>query len=126
MERICITGTLLLWYCQFKTYTNKGLYDYFPSGAYVKSVASENSMQHPMRTETNIIVTNLKENKKIYTQRQFYQSRRSRKPYQNVVCPTVENVKHLLRQNNVNNWPVKTEDVKICEQSFVPTMGKLK
>ena len=55
--------------------------DYIPivqSNVYVKIVAAEKSIHPPPRTEVTNMVTKLKENKKVYTQRQFDQSKRSR------------------------------------------------
>ena len=64
--------------------------------------------------------------KKGYTQRQFDQSKRDRKLYHNVGCPTVENFKHLIRQNMIKNRPVTAEDFNISERIFGSGIGALK
>ena len=92
---------------------NGVLYDYRPSDAYVDMIASENSMQYPTRFEMNNITTNPKESKKRYTPKIIYQTKRSRKLYHNVGCPTVENFKHILSHNMINNCPITAEYVNI-------------
>ena len=72
------------------------------------------------------MVTTLKENKKLYNQHQFYQSKVARKLYHNVGYPTVENFKHLLRQNMIDKFSVTTEDVDIYERIFGTDMGEQK
>ena len=43
-----------------------------------------------------------------------------------VGCPTVENLKHILRQKIIKNCPVTIQDVNIAEKIFGPDVGTLK
>ena len=79
----------------------------------MKIVAAEKSMYPLPITEIKNMVTNLYENKKGYTQHQFDQSKRSRKLYHNLGCPTFENFNKLLRQNTINKCTIITEDINI-------------
>ena len=106
--------------------TNEGLYNYITSNEYVEIVASENSMHTTPISEINNMVPTLKENKKGYIHQQFYQSKRSIKLYQDVVCPNVEDFKHLLRQDMIKKFLVTNEDINIAGNFLGPYMGELK
>ena len=41
-------------------------------------------------------------------------------------CPTVENLKHILRQRIITNCPVTTEDIGIAADIYGPDVGTLK
>jgi len=103
---------------------NDGLYTYRPSDEYLKDVAADNSVDHEY--ESTFMVQTTEENKKGYTQRQFERAKQARKLYHILGCPTVENYKHILRQNLIKNCPVTIEDVTIAEKIFGPDIGSLK
>ena len=71
-------------------------------------------------------MSSVSENRKGYTERQFNEAKRARKLYHIVGCPTVVNFKYILRQNIIQNCPVRVEDANIAEKIFVPDMGTLK
>jgi hypothetical protein len=74
---------------------------------------------------SNLIAT-VKENKMGYTQRQFESAQRARRLYHIAGCPTIENFKHILRQNIIKNCPVTADDVNIAEKIFEGNIGALK
>ena len=41
-------------------------------------------------------------------------------------CPSIQNMKHLLRQRLIRKCPVTVEDVNITEKIFGPDIGALK
>ena len=61
-----------------------------------------------------------------FTKHQFEDAKQARRLYHIVGCPTVENFKHILRQNIIKNCPVTVEDVNIAEKIFGPDIGALK
>ena len=119
----------------FKVYTKdgiikfkqnqEGLYVYKPTTNYMKSVARQKGMNPPVERH-NYLVSSVEENKMGYTKRQFEDAKRARRLYHIVGCPTVENFKHILRQNIIKNCPVTIEDVNIAERIFGPDIGALK
>ena len=76
--------------------------------------------------EMNNTIALVVENQRGYTNRQFEQAKRARKLYHAVGGPTVENFKHLIRQNLIQDCPVMTKDVDITEKIFGPDIGTLK
>ena len=114
--------------------TPEGLYAYRPSKEYLRKVAETKCMEPP-KDSTGSKVTNLQlsnmiatvtENRKGYTQRQFEDAKRARRLYHIVGCPTVENFKHIIRQNIIKNCPVTIEDINIAEKIFGADIGALK
>jgi hypothetical protein len=90
---------------------------------YKKKVAESNNMT-PLNL-TNMVTT-VKENKMGFTQKQYENAKKARRLYHIVGCPTVENFKHILRQNIIKNCPVTPEDVNIAEKIFGGDIGTLK
>ena len=116
--------------------TPEGLYTFKPSQAYLDDIAEskkqskKNELTHLQAdnkaTPNCNMVTTVTENRKGYTDRQFENAKRARSLYHIVGCPTVENFKHILRQNIIKNCPVTVEDVNIAEKIFGPDIGALK
>jgi hypothetical protein len=73
------------------------------------------------------MITTVPENVKDYTQRrQFENAKRARRLHHIFGCPTVENFKHILRQNIIKNCPVTADDVNTAEKIFGGDIGALK
>jgi hypothetical protein len=112
--------------------TPEGLYAYKPTKQYLVEVAESKGMSPPIKDDKgaedhkSFLVATLSENRKGYTQRQFEDAKRARKLYHIVGCPTLENFKHILRQNIIKNCPVTPADVDLAEKIFGPDIGKLK
>ena len=108
--------------------TPEGLYAYKPSQSFFDEMADEKSMDSSQNDDEGMsnLVSTVKENRMGYTQQQYDRAVRARKFYHNVGCPTVANLKSLLRMNAVQNCPITTEDVDIAEKIFGPDVGTLK
>ena len=74
-----------------------GLYTYKPKECYLEEVAERK------KNEANYMVTTVTENKIGYTKRQIADAEKARKLYHNLGCPTIQNFKHILRQNIIQN-----------------------
>ena len=101
--------------------TPDGLYVYRPTAKFKKGVAASKGVISPNDfggKRTSNMITTVKENKMSYTQRQFESTRRAQRLYHIVRCPTIENFKHILRQNIIKNCPVTPEDVNIAKKLF--------
>ncbi len=113
--------------------TADGLYAYKPTKRYLAEVAESKSMLPPATTTAvaeyrgkSFLISTVEENRKGYTQRQFEDAKRARRLYHIVGCPTIENFKHILRQNIIKNCPVSAVDVDLAEKIFGPDIGTLK
>jgi len=106
--------------------TDEGLYVYKPSSKFIQAVAAEKGMTFPPEVKVSCLVSSVEENKMGFTKRQFEDAKQARRLYHIVGCPTVENFKHILRQNIIKNCPVTVEDVNIAEKIFGPDIGALK
>jgi hypothetical protein len=112
--------------------TSDGLYANKPPKSYLDEVAAEKRMLPQSKSGNNnrrgisFLVTTLKENMKLFTKRQIDDAKRARKFYHIVGCPTIENLKHLLRQNLVKNCPITPADLDVAEKIYGPDIGKLK
>ncbi|MGC9237634.1 MAG: hypothetical protein ACP5GF_12175 [Thiomonas sp.] len=113
--------------------TPEGLYAYKPSDRYLAEVAESKCMNPPDSTDAvtayrgrSFLISSVEENRKGYTQRQFDDAKRARRFYHIMGCPTIENLKHLLRANIIQNCPVTPADVDLAEKIFGPDIGTLK
>ena len=105
--------------------TPDGLYANKPSASYLKQVTEEKCMSPSTETigaQLSNMVLTMTDNIKGYTQHQFENEKRAIQLYHIVVCPTVDNFKHILRKNSIRNFPVKIDDVNISGKSTVPTL----
>ena len=102
------------------------LYAFTPSTGFVKEVNDYKGMKTPEPTAASNLVSTVKENRDGFTKRQFQDAKRARSLYHKLGCPTVENMKHILRMNLIKNCPVTTEDINIAEKIFGPDVGALK
>ena len=66
------------------------------------------------------------ENKVRFTKRQVDDAKKARKLYHTMGCPTLQNFKHMLRQNIIMNCPVTSEDLDNAEKIFGPDIGTRK
>ena len=111
--------------------TKEGLYCFKPSPGFLQDVADEKKMMPESHIDNTIVgdvnsdtnadtgncrnkaidclVTTVEENCKGYSQRQFLRAKEARKLYHILGCPTVENMKHIIRQNIIKNCPVSIE-----------------
>jgi hypothetical protein len=86
----------------------------------------EEQVQCDEKNGESFLVDSVEENKLGYNKRQFVSAKRARKLYHTLGCPTVENFKHILRQNIFKNCPVTIADVSTAERISGPDIGALK
>ena len=72
------------------------------------------------------VIESVRENLRGFSDREVNQARRARALYYMCGAPTVENFKHLLQANMIQDCPVTVDDVKIAEKIFGPDIGALK
>ena len=60
------------------------------------------------------VIATVEENQKGYTKRQCEGAKKARTLYPSLGCPTLENLKHILRQRIITNCPITIEDVNIA------------
>ena len=93
------------------------LYCYTPTQTYLKAVAGKKGMSEEdaeILQQQSYVITSVTENSLGYTNWQFEQARRARKPYHIVGAPTFENFKYMLRSNIIKDCPVTEKDAKIA------------
>ena len=74
----------------------------------------------------SMLVSTVKENLAGFTKLQHDRARVARAFYHSVGCPTLTNLKLIIRQNIIKNCPVTVEDVDVAELIFGPDLGTLK
>ena len=129
------------------------LYCYTPSDEYLEDVAgSKGSEATPSDSESDAdesisenvissfgididenvnvqechVIESVKENLAGFTDREISQARRARALYYMAGAPTIENFKHLLWANMIQDCPVTVKDVDLAEKIFGPDIGALK
>ena len=71
-------------------------------------------------------VETVAENKKFYTDRQVSRAKRARDLLHSIGCPSVDDLKNLIKMNSIQNNPVTQEDVDMAEKIFGPDVASLK
>ena len=99
--------------------TEEGLCVFKPPKEYIEEMKEAN------RRQSHVIST-VEENQKGYTNRQCERAKTARALYHSLGCPTIENLKHILRQRIITNCPVTIEDVNIAADICGPDVGTLK
>jgi hypothetical protein len=61
-----------------------------------------------------------------YSKNEVDGARQARKLYHAIGCPTIENLKHIIRMNLIRNCPVTTEDINDAERIRGADIGALK
>ena len=74
----------------------------------------------------NNMILMISENKQGFSKRQIDDAIKARKLYHILGCPTVQNFKHILRQNTIQNCPITTKDVDRAEKIFGADIGTMK
>ena len=68
------------------------------------------------------VIELVRENLRGFSDQEVNQARRARALYYMCGAPTVENFKHLLQANMIQDCPITVDDVKIAEKIFGPDM----
>ena len=66
------------------------------------------------------------ENKKFYTDRQVSRAKKARDLLHSIGCPSVDDLKNIIKMNSIQNNPVTQEDVDLAEKIFGPDVASLK
>jgi hypothetical protein len=115
---------------QTKFKANKdGLYEFRPPPEFLAEVARIKNLKPPTTpcgVAQSHLIASVKENRKNYTERQFKDAKKARDLAHVLGCPTIENLKLLLRQKLIKNCEVTTDDVNIAEKIFGPDVGAIK
>jgi hypothetical protein len=113
--------------------TSDGLYAYEPTTKFKENVATikepipnKERLSDSGGVRSNNLIATVRENRMGYSQKQFERAKRARRLYHIVGCPTVDNFKHILRQNIIKNCPVTPADVNVTEKIFGGDIGALK
>jgi hypothetical protein len=101
--------------------TKEGLYAYKPSKQFLKEVATTKN-----KVLKHTFVATVKDNIEGYSKNEVDGARRARKLYHAIGCPTIENLKHIIRMNLIRNCPVTTEDINNAERIWGADIGALK
>ena len=99
----------------------EGLYAFKPPTSYLKEV-SENKNMSPSSNvngmELSHMISTVKYNIMGYTQRQFERDKQSRRLYNIIENPAVDNYNYILGQNIIKNCPVTIYDVNLADIIF--------
>ena len=127
--------------------TDDGLFAYTPSDEFLAKVADQKKLLPPKnprgpkhrrgppklvhpsgarRVNSSHLIASVAENRKHFTERQFKDAKVARDLAHTMGCPTIESLKHLIRQKLMKNCPVTTVDVNIAEKIFGPDVGAIK
>ena len=101
--------------------TDEGLYAYKPTKQFLKEVAKTKN-----KVLKHTFVATVKDNIEGYSKNEVDGARRARKLYHAIGCPTIENLKHIIRMNLIRNCPVTTEDINNAERIWGADIGALK
>ena len=101
--------------------TDEGLYAYKPSKRFLEEVAETKN-----KVLKHTFVTTVKDNIEGFTKDEVNGAKRARKLYHAIGCPTIQNLKHIIRMNLIRNCPVTTEDVNNAEKIWGADIGALK
>ncbi len=77
------------------------------------------------RTGTNLVET-VDENKSFYTARQHERAKQARTLLHTLGCPTIQDLKAVLRMNAINNCPVTINTVDLAEKIYGKDVASIK
>jgi hypothetical protein len=107
------------------TPTNEVRFKPLSNGLY--SLNPKRTTEHPPTTAMQFQFMNtLEENKKFFTPRQFERAKLARDLFHSLGCPSLKNLKGVIRMNMIRDNPVTTKDVDLAESIFGPDIGTVK
>ena len=68
----------------------------------------------------------VEDNTSMYSDRQVLRAKRARDLLHAIGCPSVADLKKVLKMNSISNCPVTEEDVQLAEKVFGPDVSSLK
>jgi hypothetical protein len=79
----------------------------------------------PDITEISLIQT-VEENKTFYTNRQVDRAQRARTLLHTLGCPSINDLKTVIKMNSITDCPVTVDDIDLAERIFGPDVASLK
>lgn len=80
------------------------------------------SYQNPkLKTGTQLVET-LKENKNYYAYQQLERTKQARKFMHTLGCPTVNDLKVIIKMNSIMKYPVTVQDIILAEKNMAKTL----
>ena len=79
---------------------------------------------NPSKKNTCFVNT-LRENKSMFSKRQWQRAVEARATYHKVVTPSIKDYKSLVRYGLLKNMPVTIDDINIAEEIFGPDLSAL-
>ena len=103
----------------FLVYTPKGIvrFTLSPEGLFYHVPNYKNATQH---------VLTMAENAAFYTKKQQRKAKEARELLHTLACPTIQDLKKMIKMGTIQNCPVTTEDVDIAEAIYGPDVPSLK
>ena len=72
------------------------------------------------------MVQTVKDNEAFYSRRQIDRAKRARELLHSLGCPSVADLKKIIKMNSIQNCPVTVDDVNLAEQIYGPDVATLK
>ena len=89
--------------------------------------SAEGLYYHTPTYETGTtLVQTVDENKSFYTDRQFAHAKRARELLHTLGCPSISDLKRVIKMNSIQECPVTIEDIERAAQIFGPDVPSLK
>ena len=81
---------------------------------------------NPTEMTHKSMVQTVDDNKAFYTDRQIERAKRARELLHTLGCPSVADLKKIIKMNSINDCPVTVDDVNLAEKIYGPDVASLK
>ena len=81
---------------------------------------------NPTAVKHKSMVQTVDDNKAFYTDRQQERAKRARELLHTLGCPSVADLKRIIKMNSINDCPVTVDDVNLAEKIYGPDVPSLK
>ena len=76
--------------------------------------------------DQSAFIQSVEDNKKLFTKRQVEGAERAKQLYEVIGFPSWQDLKTVVRMNQIKNCPITLEDIKVCEKIFGLNIAALK
>jgi len=73
-----------------------------------------------------ILVQTIADNTSFYSDRQIAHDKRTQELMHTLGCPSVADLKHIIKMNAIKDCPVTVDDIILAEKIFGPDVASLK
>ena len=80
----------------------------------------------PETVKATIMVNTVEENKETFSPRQQERAKRARTMLHALGCPSIADLKRIIKMNSIVDCPVTIEDIKIAHKIYGPDVPTLK